>query len=125
MFTKIDKKILAVLVIVLVLVLGAGVFTYKALVLDKKSSNSSQDSTIQQETNQEPQQNNAPIIDAPKIELKTGPVENNQEGSLFICADKCGDKICQKAGENCVNGDSLNCACAETVTDCPQDCPAN
>ncbi len=118
MFEKIDKKVLAAAIVILIVVLAAGFFVYKYFVLDKEDV----DSTTNQQASQPTQQSNLPIIDAPKVELKTSPVENKQQGSLFICADKCGDKVCQKAGEVCPENDNLNCACAETKLDCPQDC---
>ena len=40
-------------------------------------------------------------------------------GGLTICADKCGDGVCQSQAEECEN---LNCICFEDKQECPQDC---
>lgn len=41
-------------------------------------------------------------------------------GFLTICADKCGDGVCQETDADCDN--NLNCICQETSQECPQDC---
>ena len=47
--------------------------------------------------------------------------EGTDSERLIICADKCGDGVCQKTDPTCEKG-NLNCVCAETKQDCPQDC---
>lgn len=131
MFTKIDKKVLIVAIVVLLLVLGVVFFAYTYLVSGKKDLNSNNSQATQQQTIQAPQDNtqeNNPIIEElekPQIQFQNPTIGTQEKGSLMICADKCGDGICQKAGEVCPENDHLNCACGETIQECPQDCPAN
>ncbi len=119
MFSKIDKKVLVVAIVILIVVLVAGFFVYKYFILDRKDMNS----TTNQQAVQPTQQSNLPIIEGPKVELQSPTVQTQQQDSLMICADRCGDNICQKAGQICPSNDNLNCACAETHADCPKDCP--
>jgi hypothetical protein len=52
-----------------------------------------------------------------------GADQGNGSTGLFICADKCGDGVCQTSDPNCGESDSnLNCICPETQQECPQDC---
>ncbi len=122
MFATIDKKIFIIALVVLVLIIAAGFFAYQYFVQGKKNViPANQQQVIQQPEQNNAPANNAPIIDVPKVELKS-PTSQPEGGGLMICADRCGDNICQKAGEICPENDSLNCACAETYLDCPQDC---
>ncbi len=108
-FSKIDKKILIIIGVILIIVLIAAFFVYKY----------SKDvgKTVQNKEGE--------------VEIKTSgeqiitPSENTQnqnqpKGTLTVCADKCGDGICQPAGTICE--DNLNCVCAETKINCSQDC---
>lgn len=52
------------------------------------------------------------------VEVKT---DGNNSGGLLICADQCGDGICQEKDLSCKEG-NLNCICPETKDDCPKDC---
>ncbi|MBI3337528.1 MAG: hypothetical protein HY005_02810 [Candidatus Staskawiczbacteria bacterium] len=102
-FPKIDKKVLIIIGVILVVVLIAGFFIYKySKDLEK---------TIQNNESQA------------KIETPNENTQNQPEprGFLTICSDKCGDGICQSDSAICKDND-INCVCAETKTDCPQDC---
>lgn len=59
----------------------------------------------------------------PEVKLENTGIEiqGGGGGSLTICADKCGDNICQSTVPECKAG-SPNCICVETKNDCPQDC---
>ncbi len=119
MFTKINKKIIIIFLIVLALVLVTG-FVLCKYVLGKKYLNSSNGAVIQQQQASPAPQDNSPFkINAPKTELQT---PTQPKGSLMICTVRCGDGICQRAGEVCPQNDNLNYACAETHANCPQDC---
>ena len=50
------------------------------------------------------------------IEIETG-----SRGGLHICADKCGDCVCQQVDLECAK-DSTNCVCQEDSNECPEDC---
>lgn len=122
MFAKTDKKIVIISLVALVLILGPVFIIYKYVFLGKKDLNSNYNTTIQQRISQTPQENNPLKIEAPQVKLQNPAIQTQKKGSLMICADKCGDGICQKAGQVCPEGDNFNCACAETSSDCPQDC---
>jgi len=107
-FPKIDKKVLVIVGVILIVVLIASFFIYQySKDLEK---------TVQLEKEEIK-------IETPGVEI-TAPNENQQnqdqqKGFLTVCADKCGDGICQPAG-TC--NDKLDCVCVENTTECPQDC---
>ena len=55
------------------------------------------------------------VLANPQIELK------GENHGLIICADKCGDGICQDKVVTCADG-NLNCSCQESKEECPSDC---
>jgi len=101
-----NKKTLIVVIIVLVIAFlaVAGVMLFK---YSKNLASQNEEQTD--------------IIDNP-IDLSGIEVEGGEPSGLIICQDNCGDGICQKPNEPCENNDRLNCSCAETPQDCPQDC---
>ncbi len=95
MFTKIDKKILIILAIAFVIILALGFLVYKYL-----------------------------NFSGVEVENSAGGVKTESElnkGAVTVCLDECGNGKCQKLDPGCDVG-SLNCICAETPQDCPQDC---
>ncbi len=112
-FLKIDKKILIILSIILVVVLIAGFFVYKYSREVKITTENNESGEII-ETPGEQSQEQSPI------NLENPQVETKPASGLTVCIDKCGDGICQPANTDC--GNSLNCVCSETKTDCPSDC---
>jgi len=53
-----------------------------------------------------------------QVQKKEEPrIEN--VGVITVCQYKCGDGICQKDDGVC---NDMNCICAETPKDCPEDC---
>ncbi|TSC94499.1 MAG: hypothetical protein CEN87_468 [Parcubacteria group bacterium Licking1014_1] len=98
MFSKIDKKVLITLIIVLAVILLVSFFAYKYF---KEIKITVEDSA------------GGANIEAPEIEIEPQP-------GLFICADKCGDGLCQTSDPECK--DNMNCVCPETKEECPEDC---
>ena len=112
-FLKIDRRILIAIGIVLIVALIAGFLVYR----------------YSRDIGETAQNNGSEIIIETPGEQIITPSENAQtepqpdlpvQPGLTVCADKCGDGICQPAGTICQ--DSLNCVCAETRADCPSDC---
>lgn len=121
-FLKIDKKILIILGIILIIALIAGFFVYKYSKDVEKTVQNTESETIIKTPDE---QIITPETTLPKQEKEQLPVNlvNPQvepQSGLVICADRCGDGICQPAGTIC--DDNLNCICAETKADCPSDC---
>ena len=123
-FSKIDKKILIILIIALVVILLLGIWIYRYLSAGgAKIENSAggvqtQAPATEQNSNQN---NNSP----PQVQIPAGGVQSQGEnggGTLSVCLDKCGDGICQKTDPNCGKDNNLNCICPETPQECPQDC---
>jgi len=115
-FSKIDKKVLIWLVIALVVILliGIGIFRYIS-----KSGIEVQDSAGGIKTEALGTDNNTS-----QLQIQAGDVQvegNNGGGTLTVCADECGDGVCQKDNICDVNN-NLNCICSETPQECPQDC---
>lgn len=120
-FSKIDKKILLTAVIVLFLFLVFGLLIFK----NTKNDLSVQNTTGGINTENKPVQTingNTDGIKAVNGQAKIEQINNNSKttGVIIVCQDKCGDGVCQPAGTICP--DKLNCICAETKADCPQDC---
>ncbi len=89
-----DKKFLIILVAVLVVILLLGIAAYRYLIADKANIQNS--------------------VGGIGTEIETQP-----QTGLFICADKCGDGVCQAPDPECK---SMNCVCLENQQECPQDC---
>ncbi|MDP3882481.1 MAG: hypothetical protein Q8Q48_00280 [Candidatus Staskawiczbacteria bacterium] len=119
MITKMDKKILGILIIVLILAILAGVAVFKYLMVDlpETAQDANKVENIENTENQElpPPENTENNSNVPQVQ-----VEGVGGGDFMICIDQCGDNVCQPAGTVCP--DSLNCICAETPEECPQDC---
>ena len=115
-FSRIDKKVLMILVLTIIVVALFCLAVFKYLANSNiEVKNSAGGAQIEQQE----QTNNTPEVE---IEASGVEVQGQQgTGSLIICADKCGDLVCQTADTSCEQG-SLNCPCPETNQDCPQDC---
>lgn len=119
-----DKKIVIISIVVLILALVTAFLGYRYF-MPKETENV--DSFINnvpadQQTNQ-----TETAEDMPGVEVGGGgiTVEGYTDGGgLTICADKCGDGICQKTNTEC-SDKNLNCVCVEVPEECPQDCPGN
>lgn len=111
-FLKIDKKILIILSIILVVVLIAGFLVYKYSKDVEKTAQNNQEEVIIKTPEQGQEQ---PPVNLGDIQIETQP-----QPGLTICADKCGDGVCQASDPECKN--NMNCVCAETKADCPSDC---
>lgn len=104
---KIDKKILVILLVVLLLLLIGSVGVYSYFFIGKNNN--------QDDAQKNPPKNSDFILENSEIEI-----EGSQSGGLIICADKCGDGICQTQQETkCAK---LNCTCLEDALECPADC---
>lgn len=117
MFTKIDKKVLTILIIALIVILVSTFLIYKYI----SSSKTGVENTAGG-VNTEEQKNQENLL-TPQIEIEAEAVtgDSSSGGMLIVCLDKCGDSICQKIDEKC-QSQSLNCICPETKEECPQDC---
>jgi len=120
MFSKIDKKVLTVSVIILVLVFLIAIAFYNNL---NKINAPQVENSVGGANTLAPAENQ---ITQPEQQVQTAQpgiqVEiegENGGGSLSVCEVKCGDGVCQKEGDGC---DAGVCICAETAKDCPEDC---
>ena|SRR3989344_6468722 len=115
MFSKIDKKVLSILIVVVALALLAGFAGYKYVVSPKINvENKAGGADTEAVENQNPQ-----VITNPNIEIETSGQSGG--GTLMVCTDQCGNGICQPANPECVN-DASKCTCAEDIQSCPEDC---
>jgi len=122
MFSKIDKKVLIILIVFLIVVLFAGFFVFKYLKEIKTTVQDSLGGTNTEESGQ--QDNNSELSpneeEQSSIDTLSPQIEIESQPGLSICADKCGDGVCQASDPECKN--SMNCVCPETKQDCPSDC---
>ena len=112
MLSKIDKKIVIIVGVVVVIALVAGFIAYKYLG-DIRNEVSNDENALQNENtenNQEPADNLGQ--EAPKIQLEAGVGGVGEEGAgeLLVCMDECGNGVCQPADTEC-DPKSLNCIC--------------
>jgi flagellar basal body-associated protein FliL len=119
-FPKIDKKILIALIVILAVILIAGFFVYQYFNnIDFNVENSiggTNTENVSQQLNKNTKDNTPQVqvtADGIRAEGASG------EGTIIVCSDKCGDGICQITEPEC---NDLNCACFESVQECPQDC---
>lgn len=112
-FSKLDKRILIILIIILVAIILLGIAAYRYLIVDRVNVQNSVSGT-ETEMQASDQDSGNPLENSVP-ELKIEP-----EPGLFICVDKCGDGICQTSDPECK--DSMNCVCPESQQECPQDC---
>jgi len=120
MFSKVDKKILLILIVVIAAVLLVGFMVYQYMV---SPATKMQNSTggAQTEVQGSPKEDN----NNPQVQVEVGGIQaqgGNGQGMLSVCLDKCGDGVCQKTDPNCGKDNNLNCICPETPQDCPEDC---
>jgi len=119
MFSKIDKKVLIFLIVILVALAIVGFFVFKYMVNGANVENSagglSVESQIIEEENNIQEETPAVQVEGVGVEVAEGDGDG-----LTICLEKCGDGVCQEAGTICP--DKLNCICAETPQECPSDC---
>lgn len=122
-FSKIDKKVLIILIIAVAVILLVGFMLYKSVA---DSANGPQNLTGGAQTeNGVLGDENKPADNTPQIEIKADGVQaqgGTGTGMLTVCLDKCGDGICQATDSYCSENNSLNCICVETPQECPQDC---
>lgn len=128
MFSKIDRKILLILLASLVIIVAIIFIIYKyvslPIVTVENSAGGAQNEQGVIDNNTVPE--NTSGIDTPSAKIDAGGVGatgTSGEGVLSICLDMCGDGVCQETDPNCGKPDNdLNCICAESVQECPQDC---
>jgi hypothetical protein len=120
--TKIDKKVLVILIVALVLVLLIGFAAYKYLT---ESASSVQNSVGGANTeNQNPAdsgKNQPENIPSVQVQLQAAGGAEEDDG-FSVCLDKCGDGQCQASDPGCDKKNNMNCICSETKEECPQDC---
>jgi len=131
MFSKIDKKVLTVALILLVIILAVGLFAYKSLNIQNPEVENSLGGVNTESPEGEgqqnfPSENNQPI----NVEAETNGSQSgiqieaeatNGGGTLTMCLDECGNGVCQAKDDECAKTGS-NCVCPETSADCPTDC---
>lgn len=106
-FTKIDKKVLVILIVVLVVAVILGFSFYKYFISRGLGvKNAAKD--------------NAPQVQLNGLDVKAEG--QNGGGTLSVCVDECGNGVCQQTDLSCGSGSDLNCICAESAKDCPEDC---
>jgi regulatory protein YycI of two-component signal transduction system YycFG len=113
-FSKIDKKILIIVGIIAIIILIAIFFAFKYSKLVGETVRNEEESTTTGASNSDQIQ---PSISLEGIQIET---DSGLQSDFTICVQQCGDGICQPAGTICI--DNLNCVCAETKMDCPNDC---
>lgn len=113
-FSKIDKKILIILGIILIIVLLAIFFAFKYS-KDVGETVQNEEENIIIETPSSDQEQSPLSLEGVEVET-----QQEEQSGFSICVEQCGDGICQPVGTICK--DSLNCVCAETKEDCPSDC---
>ncbi|HLD70556.1 MAG TPA: hypothetical protein VI937_01570 [Negativicutes bacterium] len=109
------NKIIIIIILSLIglaLIVGAGFYFYASVFPKSQVENVNGGLNTQM-----PQENDsdAPTVEV-EAEVRTEPASG---GGLTICADQCGDGICQDRDAYC---NSLNCICIENSKECPQDC---
>jgi len=126
-----NKFFLITIIVILAVVLAAGFFGFKYLnqIKQVETQNSLGGANIENPAEQKTNigaENQNSQTQTPQVQIQAGGIqteENSGGGSLSVCLDKCGDGICQKTDSECAKTNSnLNCVCAETPQDCPQDC---
>jgi hypothetical protein len=124
MFTKIDKKVLIILIIALIAILVSVFLIYKYIDSIRNGvENTAGGIDTEEQKNEENLGKDNNLI--PEIEIKTEAVTggSSEESMLIVCLDKCGDGVCHDTKEECLPKDkNLNSICPETKEDCPQDC---
>jgi len=123
MFSKIDKKILTIVLVFFVVILLIGVFIY--INLNNNKPNPNIENSLGGTNTESPagnEQNTNPGNNQPQVEVKVEPDNSsNSIGTFTICVDECGNGVCQAYDPDCET-EGLNCICSETHQDCPQDC---
>ena len=124
-FSKIDKRILIILIVALVVILLIGFIVYQYMFFPAgKVQNLTGGEQTEEKSNDVSGDQGKPIIDAPQVQIQAGDVQAQGDsggGTFSICLDKCEDGICQKIDSNC-GEDDISCICPETPQECPQDC---
>lgn len=113
-FSKIDRKVLIVLVIILIMALVAGILSYRYL----------------KQVREEIKQKETEKIEGAGwqtgiLEIQNEPdsqVSGDSDDNSFItiCVDKCGDNFCQTVDS--ISSNDSNLPCSETPETCPKDC---
>ncbi|OGZ64579.1 MAG: hypothetical protein A3A98_03425 [Candidatus Staskawiczbacteria bacterium RIFCSPLOWO2_01_FULL_40_39] len=118
MFAKINKRVLIIGAISLVAFLAIGLAFYLYLFSAKPEAEDTNIGHVEipsedEDSNASPSESGIEIIEK----------EGSPKGGLTICADKCGNGICENKEEDlkCKDG-SPNCVCPESLQVCPQDC---
>ena len=118
MFSKIDKKVLTILIIVAVIAVLLIFAAYKYLTLAPNAVENKTGGAQTIQTAPDDNQNQQNYL-APDVQIEAQGENGN--GQLLVCQDKCGDGVCQKVDNNCGKG-STSCICPEEPKECPQDC---
>jgi len=106
-------------VIILVFIFYGVFLGYKNLSQKEPSGRDIEESAPQEQPEiSSPEEDNNSISGQEEEPNNNSRGEEQKSGGLFICADKCGDNICQS--EVCT--DDMNCPCIEDEKICPQDC---
>lgn len=125
-FSKVDKKVLIILIVVLVAILLVGFMVYQYVAgSNVKVQNLTGGAQTEKKSNNAFGDQNKTATNAPQAQIEIGGVQAQGDtggGTLSVCLDKCGDGICQKTDSNCGKDNNLNCICPEIPQECPQDC---
>jgi len=113
-FSKIDKKILIIVGVIAIIILIAIFFAFEYSKSVGETVQNEEESTTIGASNSD--QIQSPV----SLEGIQAETESGLQSDFTICVQRCGDGICQPAGTICI--DNLNCVCAETKVDCPNDC---
>lgn len=119
MFTKIDKRVLTILLVILVAILLIGFFLVKSIIAPVgQVENVTGGAKIENPAETPANSENPP---AKPTEDKKPADNGTVEATFSICRDSCGDGFCQLTDPDCGKGEQ-NCICIENKTECPQDC---
>ena len=123
-FSRIDKKILTILILTIAVILlaGFGAYKYMSNHVVKVQDSVGGAQTEQRAGNASGQDNSSANVQQIQIQAGGVQAEGSGTGTLSVCVDNCGDGICQKTDPACGKDNNLNCVCPETPQDCPKDC---
>ncbi len=130
MFSEKSKKTLIYVIVIVVAILLGGLVLYKYAVIKpfvdvKNTAGGAQTEQTPETILATPSASPQPKVNIQHIPTPTDTGETlgkNGDNGFSVCANKCGDGICQKEDSGCDNANNLNCACPETPQECPQDC---
>lgn len=118
---KINKKLIAILILIFVAFLGFGIYTFY-LPANKNPEKITDDKSGQDLPSQQVNVDNS-VKPNPVVSLPGGvEVGGSGVGKLTICSDRCGDGVCQAIADPKCSSDEFECICLETKPECPADC---